>query len=165
MNLLSTSFHSDERLLLFCNRTSTLDNRIRVKLASKSSAILQALNLVDELQRFGRVSDYGVDQLRRRRDRLAPAFASIPADTCPRLLAFDRQVQTVRRLLHSAAWAVNDDFRLLRRVVEVERRLHESLFHAPELSTNPNVPELIEILLLAESLMQRQMAALRNYTG
>ena len=79
-------------------------------------------------------------------------------------MAFDRQVQTLRQRLHHAAWAVHDDFRLLRRVVEVERRLYNSLFVIPAPPVAQEVPELVELLLLTESLMDQQSRAFGNVT-
>ena len=141
---------------------TTREDRIRAKLTCKVSAKRQALNLIAEIQRFGRVSDLGLRRFRDMRDRLAPVVPPV-ASLCRRMMASDHQVQALRRLVHARAWAVNDDYRLLRRVVEVERRLRESLFFYPAPPADFDVPELIEILLLTEALVDQQRAAFEDF--
>ena len=75
----------------------------------------------------------------------------------------DLQVQELRRIVHAAAWAVNDDYRLLRRVVEVERRLVESMFFEPAPPEDYDEPALIERLLLSEALMDLQRNAFLEF--
>ena len=136
-------------------------NRLRVKLAFKMVAKREVLNLIAELVRFGQVSNATIAYLKGHRDFLAPVVPSVE-DGCRRLLIFNHQVLVIRKMLHETAWAVNDDYRLLRRVVWVERRLFDSLFFIPPRPKCCEIPELIELLLLTKSLMDQQFAALGN---
>ena len=141
-----------------CDRHLRPSYRIQSKLLSKLAAKREASNLIAEMIRFRRVSPIGVNRLRNLSSLVAPSISHFDS-ICLRMVRSDLQVQALRRNLHSAGWAVNDDYRLLRRVVEVERRLVESMFFEAAPPEDFDESSLIERLLLTEALMDLQRNA------